>query len=74
MTQDNLQVQTEQPNLEELALDYKTKTLAVSIAEADLQKQNELRQPFEKALSLAKEGQAVARSALLTAAINLPSA
>lgn len=66
-------LETEQPKLEELARAYQTQTLAVSIAEASLREQDALLEPLEKALSLAKEGQAAARKALLAAAIQLPS-
>ena len=66
-------LETEQPKLEELARAYQAQTLAVSIAEASLREQDALLEPLEKALSLAKEGQAAARKALLAAAIQLPS-
>ena len=65
--EDNLEVQTEQPKLEELARAYQAQTLAVSRCESVLA-------THQAALSAAKEGQAAARKAYLAAAINLPSA
>lgn len=65
--------ETERGNLEELARAYQTKTLAVSIVEADYEKQRSILRDLETTLQSTKEEQVTARKAYLAAAIALPT-
>ena len=73
MESDKLEVQPERANFEELARDYQTKTLAVSIVEADYEKQRGILRDLETTLQSTKEEQVEARKAYLAAAIALPT-